>query len=362
MPLQHKMLRFARPAHGGAESAKLSGPAQPGRKVLDLSANVNPLGPSPRVREALARFDPTHYPDMANRELVAMLAEANGVPCERLVPGNGSNQLIHLLAQIFVHKGDNVLIFAPTFGEYEFACRLNGARVLFERSKEENDFQWDISRAEKRIKKLRPALVFLCNPNNPTGSYFAAEKIERLARSVTDGLMVVDEAFISFTGHTADSARLVKRGNVVLLRSMTKDYAIAALRLGYTISSRRVASLLRLYQPAWSVSGAAQLAGIASLHDPHHLEKMRIYVNETRTFLATEMSRLGFKVFHSEVNFLLLKVGNGAELQRRLLCRHHIYVRDCASFGLPEFIRIAVLARPECERLVAAMEEVLSND
>ncbi|MBI2836273.1 MAG: histidinol-phosphate aminotransferase family protein [Chloroflexi bacterium] len=360
MSLPNRMPRFSRPAHGGAESNKIGGLSQAGQKVIDFSANVNPLGPSPRVKEALARFDFTRYPDVANRELTAMLSEANGVSCDHMVPANGSNQLVHLLAQVFLRQGDNVLIFGPTFGEYEFACRLNGARVSFFKSREEDCFQWDVSRAVKRIEALKPALVFLCNPNNPTATSTTVGEIERLARSVTDGLMVIDEAFINFTDHAGDSARLLKRSNVVLLRSMTKDYAIAGLRLGYTISSKRVARLLRLYQPAWSVSTAAQVAGIASLSDPEHLQRTRAYVNETRTYLAAEMTRLGLKVFPSEVNFLLIKVGCGAEMQKKLLS-HDIYIRDCASFGLPEFIRVAVLTRAECERLVAAMGEVLKG-
>lgn len=371
MPLRYNTPRFARPAHGGAESnmppalSNAEGPVLSHEKqgLLDFSANVNPLGPSPRVMEALAGFDFTRYPDLANRELTAMLAEANGVSGDQLVPANGSNQSVHLLAQSFVRQGDDVLIFAPTFSEYEFACRLNGAKVSFFKSKEADGFRWDISRAQKKIEKLKPSLVFLCNPNNPTAAYVPVSDIERLARSVTDGLLVIDEAFINFTNYAGDSARLLKRAHIVLMRSMTKDYAIPGLRLGYTISSKRVARRLKLYQPAWSVSTAAQVAGIASLSDPQHLEKMRTYVNETRAYLAVEIARLGLQALPSEVNFLLVKVGptkNGAEITRRLLS-HGIFVRDCASFGLPDYIRVAVLTRPECEKLVTAMEEVLKG-
>ncbi|MBI4296580.1 MAG: histidinol-phosphate aminotransferase family protein [Chloroflexi bacterium] len=360
MPQRRSPSRLSRPLHGGVESNQASALAMPGQAILDFSANINPLGPSPRVREAMTEFDPSRYPDLTNRKLKTILAEMNGVSPDQVAPGNGSSELIHLLAEAFVEKGDRVLIFAPTFGDYEFACRLNGARVSFITSREKDNFQWDISSAVKKLQRLRPVLVFLCNPNSPTGIYLSLEEVGLLMRSTADGLFVMDEAFITFTDNRWDSTRLLRHRNFVIMRSLTKDYALAGLRLGYTLSSRRVAQLIRTHQPTWSVSAAAQVAGLAALSDPAHLEKARGCVREARGYLERALDRLGFKVFPSEANFLLVKVGNGAEFQAKLLSRL-IYVRDCTSFGLPEFVRIGVRTLPECQRLVSAVDEVLGT-
>ncbi|MBI2830388.1 MAG: histidinol-phosphate aminotransferase family protein [Chloroflexi bacterium] len=353
---QRPSQKLSRPVHGGVESDRAVVPMQ---EILDFSTNINPLGPSPRVREALAQLDPSRYPDLTNRQLKDTLAELNGVSPDQVAPGNGSSELIHLLAEVFVQKGDCALIFAPTFGDYEFACRLNGARVFFITGREEDDFQWDISSAVKKLHRLRPALVFLCNPNSPTGVYLGLDEVERLVQ-VIDGILVIDEAFISFVEHRWDSVRLLRHRNVVIMRSLTKDYALAGLRLGYTLSSRRIARLIQTYQPTWSVSAAAQAAGLAALSDPKHLEKARACVKEARAYLERELVKLGFKVFPSAANFLLVKVGRADELHTKLLS-HHIYVRDCASFGLPEFMRIGVRTLPECQRLVMAINEMLGD-
>ena len=360
MPLRRSFPKLARPAHGGVESNQAAGLASGGQVILDFSANPNPLGPSAMVKKALVDFDPSLYPDLTNRRLTEAIAAQNGVLPGRVVPGAGSTELIYLIAQAFIQKGDRVMIFAPTFGEYEFACRLNLARVSLLTSLEENEFQWPLSLAEKKIKSLKPVLVFLCNPNNPTGVYLPTEQIERLARLLSDGLLIVDEAYASFSNHAREPERLLAHRNVVILRSMTKDFALAGLRLGYTLSSERIARIIRLYQPTWSVSAAVQIAGVAALSDPAHLKKAEACVLEGRAYLRQALEKLGFKVFPSEANFLLVKVGNGLEFRSKLLGKG-IFVRDCASFGLPQFIRISVRTLPECQRLVAAMREVIAN-
>lgn len=349
-----------KPFHGGMESGQFPGLARDRQEIIDFSANINPLGPSLRVKKALEQFDPTPYPDPLSRKLIDILAGLNGVSASQVVPGNGATQLIHLLAQVLVQKGDRVLIFAPTFGEYEFACRLKQARVSFITAREENGFQWDISIAEKKLRNLNPALVFLCNPNNPTGVYLDPALVERLAHQAADGLLIVDESYVAFTGQKCASAGLLAQKNVILLRSMTKDYALAGLRLGYILSNRHLAETIRLHQPSWSVSAPAQIAGLAALADPRYIEKTTVCIHEGRAYLKQELAKLGLRVFPSEANFLLVKVEDGTAFQAKMLS-HRILVRDCTSFGLPKFIRISVRTLPECQQLVAAVPEVLGN-
>ncbi|MFH1485506.1 MAG: histidinol-phosphate transaminase [Chloroflexota bacterium] len=329
--------------------------------VTDFSANVNPLGASPRVKEALLNLDMSSYPDPQNWELREALADATGVGVEQIVPGNGSTELIYLLAHSRLKVGDTVVILAPTFGEYEAACELWGARVVPIVAEEEKEFGWDMAVACREVERLGPKLVFLCNPNNPTGVYLEERAVEALAEAVGGGLLAVDEAYISFVSGAWDATQLLTRGNVVLLRSMTKDYALTGLRLGYALCPEEIAQQICLYQPTWSVNAAAQAAGIASLSDQEHLLHGRRCVEEGRRFLEEELRSLGLRVLSSTANFMLVGVGDATSVRFRLLSKG-VCVRDCSSFGLPHYVRIAVRTVGECQRLVSALRVVLGQD
>jgi histidinol-phosphate aminotransferase len=250
-----------------------------------------------------------------------------------------------------------VVILAPTYGEYEIACRLAGAKVILIQAEEEKGFQWNISEACRKIRRLRPRLAFLCNPNNPTGIYLEQAAVEELATAMGEGWLILDEAYISFVEEAWQATSLLGLGKVVCLRSLTKDYALTALRLGYALCPPEVATTLFLYQPCWSVNAAAQAAGIAALSQPEHLFRWRRYIAESKSYLERELQELGYKVSPSAANFLLAEVGDAVALRARLLSRG-ICVRDCSSFGLPRYIRIAARSIPDSERLVRALKEV----
>jgi histidinol-phosphate aminotransferase len=254
-------------------------------------------------------------------------------------------------------KSGRALIMAPTFAEYEAAARRAGAAVILQGAIEEKDFIWDISAACREVRHQRPGLVFLCQPNNPTGLYLEREVVESLAEAAGQGLLVLDEAYISFVYEAWDSCQLLSRGNVVVLRSLTKDCALAGLRLGYALCPSDVARALSASQPSWSVNAVAQAAGVAALADREHWLRGISCVQEGRGYLYLELGALGYKVLLSVANFLLVKVGDATALRRQLLSRG-LCVRDCTSFGLPEYIRIGVRTLPECQRLVEALREV----
>jgi histidinol-phosphate aminotransferase len=177
------------------------------------------------------------------------------------------------------------------------------------------------------------------------------------AASGVGALLVLDEAYLSFVDHPWDSRSLLKGNNVVLLRSMTKDYALTGLRLGYSLSSEEVTARLASFQPDWSVNGLAQAAGLAALSDTEYLSRARISVNQSKEYLTQHLKALGFKVMPSSANFLLVQVGNGAIMRGKLI-RRGLVVRDCASFGLPDCIRIGIRSLPDCQCLVGAMEDI----
>ncbi|MDP2743631.1 MAG: histidinol-phosphate transaminase [Dehalococcoidia bacterium] len=350
--------------HGGVSPRELKSMGVSAGRFIDFSVNINPLGTSPSAMDAIARLDPSSYPDPDSGEIREALARMTGVAPGQIVVGNGSTELIYLLAHTYLNKGDRAVILSPTFGEYEAACRLVVAQIEIIHSKEEDGFRWDaggVGAACRRIHLLRPALTFLCNPNNPTGVYLERAAVAELAAAAGDGLLVLDEAYISFVESACpDSSGLLEMGNLVILRSLTKDHALAGLRLGYALCPPAVADALVMGQPSWSVNAAAQAAGLASLADRAHLSRGVACASEGKRYLDGALRALGLKVTPSAANFLLVEVGDGAEVRRRLLHRG-FGVRDCASFGLPRHIRIGARAVPECQKLIAALKEVLGR-
>ena len=347
--------------HGGFDTAELRAANLTRDDVLDFSSNINPLGPSPRVRQAAAEADLSAYPDRECLDLREALAAELGVGIDLLMVGNGSTELIHLLARAHLRDQSRCLIFAPTFGEYEAAAALAGAEIerVWAAAAEGN--LWSIDAAVQSIEATRPAMVFLCNPNNPTGVYLDRESVERLSAAVgAKGLLALDSSYVPLADGQWDALPLLRCGNVVLLRSMTKDHALAGVRLGYLAAPRAVVEATRRLQPSWSVNAVAQAVGLAALADDAHVTAARAVIAEAKAYLHTHFVALGLSVEPSAANFMLVRVGDAAKVRRALL-RRRILVRDCTSFGLPDHIRIAARAPAECARLIAALRDVLAH-
>jgi len=325
--------------------------------VLDFSSSINPFGPPPGVWESLSRADIAAYPDPDALELRRELAGRLNVSPEELVVGAGAVELLRTVALAYFRPHAPVLIPEPTFGEYEVVSRLLGSPVVRVRFREEDGFAPDVERLAASLKRYRPYAVFLCNPNNPTGFYLEEEGFVRLLAAGRHTLFILDEAYISFVRDAWPSPRFLKECFLIIVRSLTKDYALAGVRLGYAIARREAAEVLRRVAPPWSVSAVAQAAGLAALREPGFLEASVAKVEEAREFLAAGLRRLGLRPLPSRTNFLLVKVGDGDRLRERLLSRG-ILVRSCRSFGLPEYVRVSVRPLSDCRRLISALEEV----
>ena len=356
----------ARPVHGGLNVAELEALGLKPEEVVDFSASINPLGTSPRVLEAAMKVNLATYPDPECTRLREAIGSSLGVPPECILAGNGSTELIHLLARACLDPDDTAVIFAPTFGEYDAACRIQGvAPVSLSPPNAEiadRPFHWDLEGAIATISTLRPALVFLCNPNNPTGVYLREHEVRSIAESLRGiGLLALDEAYVSFVDGRWDATPLLSQGNVVLLRSMTKDYALTGLRLGYMLATPDTVERVRSYQYSWSVNAPAQAAGIASIPDTNQVERGRDVVREGKRLLMETAQELGLDCAPSMANFLTVRVGKAAEVRMRLLTKHGICVRDCTSFGLPEYIRVGVRTMEDNKRLAAALADVIAG-
>ena len=360
-----------RPSHGGVRPSDLRALGLRPEEVLDFSASVSPIGPPAGVWDALRKVDLGAYPDpqcLELREALShRLSQTREVGVESILAGNGSTELIHLLARANLSPSrpgttNAALLLTPTYGEYEGACKLLGAAVSNLAAEPDNGFLWDLAEAVRRIAAQRPSLVFLCNPNNPTGVFLQSEEVQMLAEATAGAgaLLVVDEAYMSFVDQPWDSLPLLEAGHVVLLRSMTKDYSLTSLRLGYSLASKKVTGQMAALQPEWSVNGLAQAAGLAALSDADYLPRAREAVAQAKTFLTEQLGALGFTVHPSSANFLLVEVGDAPSWHDRLM-RRGLFVRDCTSFGLPEYVRLGIRSLPDCRRLVETMRSLMSE-
>lgn len=330
--------------HGSVPAAELACYGLTLADVLDFSVSTNPLGAAPVVAEALRRADWNRYPGDDEAPLRARLAERCGVGVEQVVLGNGSAEILWLVALAFLGPDAPAAILGPTFGEYARAAAVVGAPVMDARDAEP-------------AREVR--VLFVCNPNNPTGLYLSADAVARLLADVPRRLLVLDEAYAPFVEQRWSSEPLLASGNLVLLRSLTKDHGIAGARLGYALASPQVAAALESVRPPWSVNAGALRAGLAALapEGDAHMDRAREVVRASRSLLLNGFRRLGYEVEPPGANFLLVNVGDAAAFRMALLPRG-LVVRDGTSFGLPRYVRVACRLPAECQRLLDTVEEV----
>lgn len=329
----------------------------PNTPILDFSANINPFGLPEGVRRALegCADECVHYPDPHCRALRAALAAFENVPEEQILCGNGAADLIYRI--IYALRPARALVLAPTFVEYERALAACGCAVDFHLLSERNGFALDDS-ILPRIDETR--LVFLCNPNNPTGLLADPALLDAvLARCERTGaVLAVDECFLDFVGEPALHSvkrRLARSPRLLILRAFTKLFAMPGLRLGYLLcGDPELRKRIEAAGPPWSVSAPAQRCGIAAVGETAYLAKTRRELPTLRSTLALGLSRLGFAVIPGEANYLLFRAASGlAEALRP----QGILLRDCAAMrGLGEgWYRAAVRTAGENAALLAAL-------
>ena len=333
-------------------------------QILDFSASINPLGPPPSTRKAFigSYKDIGRYPDPYGESLKAALAARHGLNAAQVLIGNGSTQLIYLLCAAL--RPQRALIVAPAFSEYGNALLLGGAAIRTLTLSSDNCFRFPTERFIAMLDKGCD-IVFLATPNSVTGKLIPMTALEKIARVALarKTFVVVDEAFIDFA--EAQSAQLFIRNNpyLIVLRSLTKYYAMPGLRLGYLLAKEeRVAQLATHCEP-WSVNTPAMRVALACLKDASFKAKTQRWFEEERKFLTEGLLAIkGFHPFRSQTNFLLIKIaksGNAATGLRPFLISRKILVRGCNSFaGLGAgYFRVALRRRRDNQRLLAALRE-----
>ena len=361
--------RVERTVHGALDYAELERLGLRAQDMLDFSVNSNPYGPSPYVREALLQLAIESYPDREcldlQRAILSYELAETDIAHLSIVCGNGTAELIWCIARAYLKPGLKVRIIGPTFGEYSAACRAVGAIIVEFRADVALQFQLDTIAVASWIEQEQPVLVWLCNPNNPTGIWLDKQQILPIVQACqhVGATLAVDEAYYHFVVPHEDfsSIELQEPNNeykVIVLRSLTKDYALAGLRLGYALAAPGCAQRLREQLPSWNVSGAAQDAGRAALADQQHLtHTLRILTSERAEFFQA-LKEGGLPPMPSRTHFCLLDVGDAPRIRLELLKRN-IVVRDCTSFGLPSFIRVATRRKEDWQRLLPALRSVL---
>lgn len=352
--------------HGGNVFAIARQLGCPPEEIVDFSASINPLGPAPGVREAVAAaFDRLgHYPDSDCAPLAAALARYHGILAENVCVANGSTELIYLLPLLV--PGKRALLVAPPFSEYARALTRGGWEVEYFPLFPEEGFRLDRERLARRLDR-EIDLLLLANPGNPTGALVErVALVEVLEFCGALGIFaVVDEAFMDFCEGKSVKRYVAEREGALVLRSMTKFFALPGLRLGYGIGAPETVARLAALREPWSVNTLAQVAGLASLSDAEYIRRTREETTEERGRLAAGLALLpGVKVYPSAANYLLVELTGGAAasgVADRLL-GERLLIRECGNFvGLSErFVRVAVRGREENGRLLAALTRALS--
>lgn len=338
--------------HGGIRRREIEAMGLEPLGIVDFSASVNPYGPPAGIRRALhsAVKEIASYPDPWATDLEEAIARKVGCDPSEVLAGAGSTQLIHILSLVYARRDKRVLIPAHTYGEYEAAVRAAGGRVD---ALPMPGLQ--LSGDEIAFRVQDADLLFICNPNNPTGQYLPPREMERVADACREVgcLLVMDEAFRDFLAESSNTvAWALDSGGIILLRSFTKIYGIPGVRVGYAVGDSHLLEPLRRLRPPWSVDTFAQAAATAALQEDDFVVSSRRKLWRHRRLFERFL-----KVLPSNANFFLLRVGNAAVVRRELLPLGFL-VRDCTSFGLPEYIRFAVRRPRENQGLVEALTSV----
>jgi histidinol-phosphate aminotransferase len=333
--------------------------------AIKLASNENPFGVSPKALAAmsLALASGNMYPDGASYDLRLAVARHFGFSLDQVAVGNGADDLILQLSMVYLDDGDEVIVSRSSFPIYDIYTNAMRAKLI--KTPLAPGYRIDLDAMARAITP-RTRIVYVCNPNNPTGTMVTAGELQRFMGRVPDtALVVLDDAYAEMADSPdfPDSLGYVREGrrNVVVLRTYSKVYGLAGIRIGYGFGHpETIAPMFRVKQ-AFNVNSVAQAAGIAALDDEEFVRFTIAENRKGREALSSEFRRLGLEYAESHTNFILVRIGPKAQSVQQRLLREGVIVRPCAGYDLPEFLRISIGTREQNARLVAALETVLSE-
>jgi histidinol-phosphate aminotransferase len=337
------------------------------KEPIKLASNESAIGPSPSAIEAYRKKAETlhRYPDGASADLRAALARHHGLDPARIVCGNGSDELLALIAKAYAGPGDEVLFTEHGFAMYPIATLAAGATPVVAK---ERNLRADVDALLAKVSD-KTRIVFLANPNNPTGSYIAKDEIERLHRGLPERvLLVVDAAYAEFVSRNDYSSGLelaARASNVLMTRTFSKIYGLAGLRLGWLYASAEIADVINRVRGPFNVTLPAQAAGVAALADMAHTDKARTHNDHWLPWFSEQCRALGLEVPPSVGNFVLVRFpkrpGRDAEAANAFLLKRGIIPRKVAGYGLPDCLRVTIGLEAEMRATVDALRDFLSS-
>ncbi|MBI3333140.1 MAG: histidinol-phosphate transaminase [Candidatus Omnitrophica bacterium] len=332
-------------------------------RVIKLASNENPLGPSPKALQAIQRAlaNLNRYPDSHCFFLVRKLSEAWGLSPEHFLVGNGSDELITLAVRAFLDPGDEVVIAQPTFLIYSIAAEIAGAKI---RGVPLKRFRYDLIGMRKAITR-RTKLVFIANPDNPTGTYVTQAEVESFMAALPEETIVFfDEAYaemVDAPDYPECKRYLLEGRPVIVTRTFSKAYGLSGIRVGYGVAPVELMTAMQRVREPFNVNSLAQAAALAALEDREHLEATRRLLREEKPVVYRALEELGLEAVPSAANFILFHVGPRAlELVKGLMARG-IIVREMTAWNLPEYVRVTIGLPEENRAFIQALREELKR-
>lgn len=335
------------------------------RKIYKLNSNENVLGAAPEVVAAIQHYAGcvAEYPPLADGQLKQALAQVhgNGLEADHFYTASGGFEVLELIARGFISSGDEAIICSPTFGVYSRTVQMSGGKIV-DVPLEPDTFRCDIEGILTAVSP-KTRLVYLCNPNNPTGTIITAAEMEQLVNGLPDHvLLVADEVYHHFVDHDdyPNSIPYVLAGkNIIIVHSFSKAYGLASLRIGYGITTPEIAAYLSRIRRTFHISTLAFQATLAALAQPEHVEKTAVMVAEGKMWLYEQLDHLGIHFWPTQGNFLLLRCPIPAQEMTEQLLNHGIIVRSGDSWQLPNCIRVTIGTTEANIAFINALEAVL---
>jgi histidinol-phosphate aminotransferase len=326
--------------------------------IIKLASNENPLGPSPKALAAMREaMECAHlYPDGGCYYLREAVAKKLNITRDHLIFGNGSNEVIEFLGHAFLKAGDEIITSEHAFVVYKLIAAIFGAQTIEAPSP---DYHHDLEAMLEAVTP-RTRLIFIANPNNPTGTLLAQQEIDRFVARLPDNIIVVfDEAYFEFVNDPPDTLRFVREGrNVMTLRTFSKIAGLAGLRIGYGIARPELIKILQKTRQPFNINSMAQAAALAALADEDHLHKTKCLTSEGCAYMEAQFTEMKLSFIPSAANFVFVKVGDGEAVFKALL-KKKIIVRALKGYHLPEWVRISIGTMEQNRKCITALREIL---
>ncbi|MFH1380921.1 MAG: histidinol-phosphate transaminase, partial [Candidatus Omnitrophota bacterium] len=331
------------------------------KEVIKLASNESALAPSKKAISAAqkAMLSVNRYPDGGCFYLKGALSKRFGISTKNIIIGNGSDEIIILAIRAFLEKGEEVIIADPTFLIYEAASEIAGAKIKYAPLK---NLKYDVKKIVSLITK-KTKIIFIANPDNPTGSYITKEEIAFLiSRTPKNTILYFDEAYFEFAEDLKDfpdtTQYLKKNRNIIISRTFSKAYSLAGLRVGYAFADKDVIDCLNLAREPFNVNSIGQAAAIAALGDKKYIKKAMQLIKKGKKFISKELETLGINYVPSATNFLLIDVGKKAKEIYIKLLKKGVIVREMSGWKLDNFIRVTVGTEKENRKFISVLKEI----